>query len=208
MQLPQRIFQFLQAALFLFVFPAETGVAPVRLQKCLAGSAGSLQARLIIRVSHPVQKGKMHLRIHEELMLMLAVNIHQADAYLPQEGNRHKHAADPAQVFAGGGDLPPDGYRRSVKIDALPGKDCGNFRMRRHIKHSLNTGPVASGADQPAVRPAAEDQVHRIHDNAFSRAGFAGHHLHAGMEQNLQVFNQHDVLNAQGLNHGSRFLLC
>ena len=65
------------------------------------------------------------------------------------------------------------------------------------VEHGLDGAALLAAADERAVGAFAQDEVERADDDGFSRAGFAGDGIAAGLEFQREVGDQGEVFDAQ-----------
>ena len=144
-----------------------------------------------------IQKGQMLPLVHQMLMLVLAVNIHQQAGKLLILGEGGKRAVNPAGGAALGGDFPGQHqfvFRVLLGQALLLQKRAGGGAIGQ-VKQALHPGLIAPGADQLLLGAAPQQQRDGIHQDGFARARFAGEHMQPGIEFHLHFVHQGDVSN-------------
>ena len=154
---------------------------PERLDACerLANpGAVPLQARVFI------EQTEMTVRIHQDLVLMLTMQFHKSVRELPQGSGRDQRAVDERTAAALRRDFAPK-HHFHIAIMEL----CLHLRQ------------ILPGAHQFARRPAAKQKPDGLYQDGFSRTGFAGEDIQAGLELDLHLLNHREVSNSQIAQH-------
>ena len=79
---------------------------------------------------------------------------------------------------------------------------CVRFLRIADVENRLDGAALGACADERFVGAFAEDELERADDDAFARAGFAGHSDEAGTEQPLKFLDQCEVANTKRNEHG------
>ena len=179
----------------ILAFPFQPGIGRMGFM-IPSKEAGSLRhQRLVLPISQGIQATQMILIIQQRLVLMLPMHIHQHAGKLPQLGQRHRRALDPAYTASALTDLSGEnqGVLFRLKIVLVqPGAGLGTIG---YVKKSFGISFFASGANQLSVRTAAQQQVDGIHHDGFARARLAGQHMQTFAKGQFDLIDQGDVFN-------------
>ena len=197
-QLRQRSLERFHAVLFLLVFPHKPAILAVVDDEGLIGRIHPGEQRLIVLPARRIQEEQVVLAVHQELALMLAMNVHQESRHFPERAHGHHQPAHAAEVAPRAGDFAVEGHHAVEILNGLRCGPCGDLFVPAGVKDRLHPGLVRARADQVAVGAPAQHQVHRVHHDGFARAGFARHHVQTVAELQRQLLNQRNVVHAHG----------
>ena len=151
----------------------------------------------VILVTEGIQKLHVLRRIHQRLMLVLSVHVHQQRSELLQRRQRQHRARDAADVAPAAAQLPGDADESIVRVHA---ELCGQLQRRRiagDVEQRLHAALLRAGADHVPVGAAAQRQVHAVYHDGLARAGFARKHIESLRKFDAQRFNQCDISDCQ-----------
>ena len=128
---------------------------------------------------------------------MLSVDIDELNSQLPEDTDRHRNTIDSANVFPVQIDFPLN--RRLGLVGHAVFREP---RILRHIlKDCAHGGLLHAGPDHIAVGALAQNGGDCVDHNGFARAGFACHHVEAGLKQNVRPLNDGNILYMQQTEH-------
>ena len=140
-----------------------------------------------------VQEGKLPVRICQELVFALPVQVQEYSGQILQSGNRNDHPAYAADIPASGRNFTVYGKCPAVVFDPFLREKLRGFAVIPRIEHSLHRRFIASRPDHVPVCPSPEDQVDGIHDDTLSGPGLTGQHVHTLMKPDCNVVDQCDL---------------
>ena len=129
-------------------------------------------------------------------MLVLAVERHQSGTQLLQVGDRRRAAAH----VRARAPVRPHAPREHDLLGAVR-EAVGAGQRRRQREHALDVPLLGAGADDPAPRAAAQQQVERVREQRLAGPGLAREHVEARGEPQLGALHQQQVLDAQFVQH-------
>ena len=112
-------------------------------------------------------------RVHERLMLMLPVNIHQVCGQLLQRVKRHHHVLDAADVPTLPTQFTSDGDQTVLRLDVLLLYECKSLGVIGNVKKRLHGCFIRAGTDQVPIGASTQRQVDAVHHDGLACAGFA-----------------------------------
>ena len=140
----------------------------------------------------------------------LAVDIHQLVADFGQEFEIDGDAIDAGGRPAVGAHFTADDQfvQRAAVGQFFTLENWGEREGRAPVnhEHAFNEGAFRPGADHRRVHAAAKQQFHGVNQDRLARAGFAGDHVEAGRERQIEPVNDGKVLDADFLQHAPDFL--
>ena len=148
-------------------------------------------------VAEGVQELHVLRRIHQRLMLVLAVHVHQQRGELLQRRQRQHRARDAADVAPAAAQLPGHADQTAVRIHAQLCGQLQRCRIAGDIEQRLHAALLRAGADHVPVGAAAQRQVHAVYHDGLARAGFARKHIESLRKFDAQRFNQCDISDCQ-----------
>ena len=133
-------------------------------------------------------------RVQQLLSVVLAVDVQQLLAQLPQLRHRHRAAIHPAQVASVSLDLPLEqqlllGHRDAVFLKPRQGRCLG-----KHRRHQSRTG---SGADKLPAGALAQHRSDGVDDDGFARSGLTGQHVEPRLKGDVCRLDQGDIFNVK-----------
>ena len=173
----------------------------------LAAQGAQTGIRLAVRLqqrrvaSEPVQVGHMPFRGQEGLILVLAVYVDQPPPHVPQDGDRHRAAADAAGPLSSGRDSPLDEQASVLIRFDVPFPQSIRRRGRQIGKQGRHPGLAASCAHDIPADPFPQHGVDRVDHDGFARARLTGQDVEAGIERDIRPLDHRDILNVQALQH-------
>ena len=139
-----------------------------------------------------VEQRFLVLRLEQQLMGVLTVDLDQALPQLTQLRQRHGGAVDKAARTAVGVDHPAQqAFVAVVQLVLLQPRARG--RGVRQREAGADVGAGGSQAHHVAVGAVAEAQPQRIDGDGFAGAGFTGDRRHARLKINFQLTNDSKV---------------
>ena len=150
------------------------------------------------QVAADCQKGEV-LGLPVDIDEQRAQLAHQRQAYRPPV---HPPGGAPLQA-----DLAAEGERAGIILQLLALEDlehgCG--KGGGELEGGFDAGAGGAAADAGGIRLAADDRLDGIQDDRFARAGLAGEDVQAGVEPQLELLDDGEVLDPQALQHGLFF---
>ena len=141
-----------------------------------------------------VHDGHMALRGEQNLVVVLAVDVHQPGPHFPEKAHRGGPGADPGGAAAVGMDVPGDHELAVFGVIAVfrqhPGHVRGNLPENRG-----NAGLLRPGADDLPGGPLAETGVYGVDEDGLARAGLAGENRKAPGEVHVGLFDHRKVFD-------------
>ena len=172
-----------------------------RLQGFLVGGVVFLKLGAVLhQPAVMIEKVDMRFRMEQGLVVVLAVDVDQPVADGGQGGDGEVAVVEVGAVFFAAGDDALDDHFAVIHVNA----EIGDHRQRLGIvegEAGFDRGGGGAGADGVGVRAAAQNQVERVEDDRFPRAGFTGQYVKAGMKLDGEVFDNGEVGDPDFLKH-------
>ena len=152
-----------------------------------------------------IQNAQMMRRIEQTHRIVLAVDVDQTAAQLPQNGCRGRHPVDAAAAFTLGGDL-------AAEQQCFRALVAGLFKLIQHSRRHLLKGGAdhrlcSPGAHQVLRGAVAKDRIDGIDQDGFARTGLAGQHIQPRFKVHLRLLDHGNIFNLQAAQHGFVLLL-
>jgi hypothetical protein len=133
-------------------------------------------------------------------MLMLSGDTHEHETQTGQmlEGRDRPVDHNAVPPLTGNGPLDeevPRAWKPEVGQLFMDGRGLGE------VKKGLHPGLIGAVSNQIRGGPASEDQVDRIDDDGFSRAGLSGDDVEARSVEDIQVVDNGKIGNGQLRKH-------
>ena len=74
--------------------------------------------------------------------------------------------------------------------------------IRRQFEHSLHLPAFGIGPNEPGIATRTQCQGQGVKQDRLARPRLTGQHGHAGVQFQVQPFNQHNVANRKARQHG------
>ena len=146
-----------------------------------------------------IEIADMRRLVEQLLRIVLAVDLDELDAELPERRDRDRLAADAAAVFPVCKDLTGNTKLRLIR-DLI-------FREPRQLRHAGKNGAdkrlLRAGTDHLARGPFTQNGRDRVYDDGFARAGLTGKDIKASVKGDLCLLDHGNIFNMQGRKHGS-----
>ena len=133
--------------------------------------------------------------LQQQLVLVLAVYVHQQLSELFQHRQGHRDAVDAALAFTGGGD-PAFQEQKVLGFNVLF-RQQGFHPGVGHVEDCLYPERVGAGAHERRRGPASQHYAEGIDEDGFAGPGFTGKDVEAAGEFHRRVFNQREVVHVQ-----------
>ena len=139
-------------------------------------------------------------RIEQTHRIVLAVDVDQPAAQIPQNGCRGWHPVDAAAAFPLSGDL-------AAEQQCLRALIAGLFKLIQHRRRHLLKGSAdhrlcSPGAHQILRGAVAKDRIDGIDQDGFTRTGFAGQYIQPRFKVHLCLLDHGNIFNLQAAQHG------
>ena len=135
-------------------------------------------------------------------MIVLSVQVHQAVADFCQGGNRDRAVIKQAAVFPGIGNLAFDKKFAFFHFDAGFSNQVESFGVC-NFKYSVHKSGGFSRTNGVGICSTSKQEIQRIDDDGFTRAGFTRQHIQAFFKVHRQIFYDGEIANSNFFNHGS-----
>ena len=146
-----------------------------------------------------VQQAQPRVDLAQDVLLVLAVDLHQPAAHLAQHRERGQGAVEIHPPAAG---VRDHAAHDQLRVRGQPVRvEHGRHAVGVHAEHGLDDEFRAAAADQVAARAAAQGEADSLHQQALAGAGLAGHHVQPGRERQFQFVDQGDVADVQQAQH-------
>ena len=124
---------------------------------------------------------------------MLSVDVDQLNTQAVENGYGHRHAVDPANIFAVQVDFPLNQNFRVIfhAVIGKPGK------LRHLGKHRPNGSLVGAGADHVPIGPLTQNGGNGIDNDGFTGTGLAGKYMKALTELDIGALDYCNIFNMQ-----------
>ena len=130
---------------------------------------------------------------------MLAVDVEQLPAQLPQLGHGDEPAVDAADILAVRLDLPLD---QQVSLLIRPHTVLPEpFQLRQTGENGVDQSRSGPGSDQIAAGPLPDDGPDGVHHDGFTCAGLAGEGVEPPVELDICRLDHRDILNMKQREH-------
>ena len=143
----------------------------------------------------------MELLVQKLGPVVLAVDIQELPANLPELGHGDGPSIGPAGVLAVAGDFP---LEQQVPVLVRGNAVFLKARQLRRNGGELRADESLSGpgADEVPGGPAPQDGPHGVDDDGFARSGFAGEGVEARAELDVRLLDNRNIFDVQKLQHG------
>ncbi len=158
----------------------------------------------LLEAGEPVQQPQMLARAEQGEVLGLAVYVHQQLAHLAQDREVDRPAVHPHDVSSLAPDFPAERQGSPPFPQTFRLEDGAHLRGGGIIqgKLALHRCAFFSGPDDARIPAPAEQQLDRIHDDRFSRAGFTGQHEEPLLKTQGQLLDDREIPDAEFPQHG------
>ena len=147
-----------------------------------------------------VQNSQMMRRVEQTHRIVLAVDVDQTTAQLPQNGCRSRHSVDAAVALALGGDLTAEQQCFGALVAGL--LQLIQHSRRHLLKGGANHRLCSSGAHQVLRGAVAKDRIDGVDQDGFARTGLAGQHIQPRFKVHLCLLDHGNIFNLQAAQHG------
>ena len=186
------------------LFVAGIGQALQLLTGLAPALGGQLHlARQLLAAGIFIQQAAVGVRFKQGLVFVLVVDVDQQFAKGLEVALGAGRAVDVAARTAFGGDHPAQDAR-AVVVQVALAQPLAGFGDGGQVEAGENVGLVGAGAHHAAVGTIAQGQAEGIEHDRFAGAGFAGYHRHAGVQLEVEVFDDGVVVNRKMYQHGGR----
>ncbi len=151
-----------------------------RLRPCAHETAEGRDVRRA--AGEAIEHGELPRRLHEALVLVLAVQLEEALAEPIDQRHRRRRIVDEDAVAPGSRDLPPDHEDAIGRSVPRPFQHLGGRARRRDLEDRLDRGGGGLRADQLGLRPRAPDQEQGVDHDRLPRSRLPGEDVQAGAE--------------------------
>ena len=134
---------------------------------------------------------------HKRLVLVLAVDIHQALAQLAQLHEGRGMAVDEPARTAGSFDDAPHEQRAFVAREIVLPQPARDFRTVVDIEFRADLGTLGPAANHDGIGTLAQHRRKGIDQDGFPRPGLAGEHREAAGEFQLELVHDHEIADGQ-----------
>ena len=149
-----------------------------------------------------VEQRAMALGIEQAAIVVLAVDLDRQRAEVAQQSGGHRAAADEGAAAAVALERPADDQRLArLDLDALFARAAVDRDGRAAGRSRPRPPPVLARRDQAGIGARAEREPKRVEQDRFARAGFAGEHAKARLELELELLDQHDIVDGELPQH-------
>ena len=146
-----------------------------------------------------VQQAQPGLGLAQDLLLVLAVDLHQPATHLAQHRQRGQRAVEIHPPAAG---IRDDPAHDQLRIRGQPVRvEEGRHAVGVRPEDGLDDQFLAPAAEQVAARAAAQGEPDGLHQQALAGAGLAGNHVQPGRERQFEFVDQGDVADVQQAQH-------
>ena len=121
--------------------------------------------------------------VQQLLAVVLAVDIQQLSAQLPQLGYRHQPPIYPAHVAPIPLDLPLEQHFPILKGNAVLLQPGQGRHLGKHCRHQSRLGP---GADEFPAGTLPQHSADGVNDNRFTCTGLTGEHVVARFKADIR----------------------
>ena len=148
-----------------------------------------------------VEDPKLLGRPKEGVVRMLALQVHQAGAEVPQGPGRDRGIVDPGARTPVRGDPAAEDCLSAILEPELPAelRDLGQIRR---IEGGRDLGPLRARAHHRAARTSAEREAERIDQDGLPRAGLPGENGQPGAELHVEPVDDREVADCEVDQHG------
>lgn len=146
-----------------------------------------------------VQQVALRVRAHQALVRVLAVDVDQAVAQLAQLRDGGGRAVDIRAAASLGVDHAAQG-EFFVSVEFALGQP--GTQRRGGIEDGGDVGARGALAQHAGVAALAQRQGQGVDEDGLARAGLAGKHGEARAEMDLGLFDDDEVADMQGAQHG------
>ena len=172
-------------------FPLDPHQFPVQGIVLLENSA-------VLRVI--IQNAQMVRRVEQTHRIVLAVDVDQSAAQLPQDGCRSRHSVDAAAALALSSDLAAEQQRLRALV-------AGLLQLVQHSRRHLLKGGTdhrlcSPGTHQVFRGAVAKDRIDGIDQDGFARTGFTGQYIQPRFKVHLCLLDHGNIFNLQAAQHG------
>ena len=154
-----------------------------------------------------IEQQELTRRLHEPLMLVLAVELHQRVPQPLQEPHRGGSVIDEHAVPAGPCHLPLDHELAAQQRMAGCLEDPCHRAARPRLEESFHHRRLRAGSDEVGLRTCADDQQEGIDDDGLARARLAGEDVEARAEGHRHLLDDGKVAKPELGQHGAGAML-
>ena len=155
-----------------------------------------------LRVSgRRVEDPKLLRRPKEGVVRVLALQVHQAGAEIPQGPGRDRGIVDPGARAPVRSDPAPEDRFSAILEPELPA-ELRHLVEARRIEGGRDLGPLRTRTHHRAGRTAAEREAERVDEDGFSRAGLPGENGQPGAELHIEPVDDREVADCEVDQHG------
>ena len=142
-----------------------------------------------------VQNAQMVCRIQQSHRVVLAVDVDQTSAQLPQHSRRGGHAVDSAAALSFGGDLTAQKQLCRALI-------TGRFQFVQHHIRDLRKRRTdhrfgRTRAHKILGSPIAQDRIDGVDQNGLARTSLTGEDVQPRLKMNFCLLDDRDIFNLQ-----------
>ena len=156
----------------------------------------------LLRPAEAVQIGPVEFLVQKLSPVVLAVDVQQLPADLPELGHSDGAAVDPAGILPFAGNLSLE-EQLPVLVRGQPVLPETRQVRRDGGELRADKGLSGSGADEVPGGPSPQNGTHGVNDDGFPRAGLARERIEARAELNVRFLDNRNIFDVQKLQHGS-----
>ena len=145
-----------------------------------------------------VQIGQVTGGVQQLLAVVLAVDVQQAAAQLPQLGHGDGPSVQAAGVAPVPLDLPLEQQFLPL-VHAVVGQPAQGWQAGEHRRDQGGLGP---GADELPAGPLAQHGADGIDNDGLARPRLAGEDIQSAVKADIRRFDDGDIFNVQQGKHG------
>ncbi len=145
-------------------------------------------------------------RIEQALGLELTFDFHQAIAQSAQQTDADRLIVDEGPRAAITGQLPAQD-QTVIRLDSLVLQDRQRRMLVGQRKFGCDGGLGGTLPDQPGFGTSAQGQSQCVEQDGLAGPGLAGQDGEASIEGQIQLLDQHHILNGECDQHGCQALL-
>jgi len=131
-------------------------------------------------------KGVEHVALgfggKEKLLIVLAVDVGEQGGEFPEQGSRHRPAADKGARFAAGEDFALDEQLSVFGFEAGGVEQAADRALVAHFEDTGHASAGFAGANHVGGCAPAEQEAQGVDDDRLAAARLAGQQVQAGVE--------------------------
>ena len=162
----------------------------------------------LVREAGPgVEELGLALRVKQELMLVLAMKVHEKVAEAAQLGQEHGPAVHERPALPVARELPAQDDLPFLGLDPRLSKRFQQIVARLEIEDSFHEALRLSRAQPVGIGPLPEEERDGAQDDRFSRSGLSGEHVERRIERELDAVHEREPLNREPGEHAPQSLI-